>query len=262
MPIIHVTNEYAIPRGRVYFDRFDGAGLPTGEVPLGNCPGFTFTAETEKAEHFSSETGLAEKDRAMIVRVNRTGTLTCDNFSLSNLALFVSGTQETQAQAAGNVTNEAHTVTPGRIYQLGAGSGAPAGVRNITTVVVTDTAGTTTYTLGTDYVLDLDLGRLQILEGGAITAGQVVHVDYATTLKSWSRVKSGAVAEVSGSLRVIADNASGTNRDWFMPSVTLTPSGDIPIIQEGTDFTTMEFGIEVLKSANREALYVDGRPAA
>lgn len=261
MQITHITNEYAIPRGRVYFDRFDANGLPTGEIPLGNCPGFTFTAETEKAEHFSSESGLAEKDAALIVRVNRTGSLTCDNFSLANLALFVSGESETQTQASGAVENEAHTVTPGRIYQLGVSNDAPAGVRHITSVVVTNTAGTTTYVAGTDYNVDLDLGRLQII-GSTITPGQVVHVDYTKTAKSWTRVKSGATAEVSGALRVIADNASGTNRDWFMPKVTLTPSGEIPVIQEGTDFTTMEFGVEVLKAANREALYIDGRPAA
>lgn len=262
MPIVHITNEYAIPRGRVYFDPFDANGLPTGEIPLGNCPGFTFTAETEKAEHFSSESGLAEKDAALIVKVNRTGSLTCDNFSLDNLALFVSGTKETQSQSAADVLDEAHTVSPGRIYQLGVSDSAPAGVRNITDVVVTNSAGTTTYVAGTDYNTDLDLGRLQIITGGAIAAATAIKVDYKTTLKSWQRVKSGATAEVSGSLRVIASNASGTNRDWFMPKVTLTPSGEIPIIQEGTDFTSMEFGVEVLKAANREALYIDGRPAA
>lgn len=261
MPIVHTTNEYSIPRGRVYFDRFDANGLPTGEVPLGNCPGFTFTAETEKAEHYSSEAGLAEKDAALIVRVNRTGSLTCDNFSLSNLALFISGDSETQTQTSGAVENEAHAVTPGRIYQLGVSNDAPAGVRNITSVVVTNTAGTTTYVAGTDYNVDLELGRLQII-GSTITPGQIVHVDYTRPAKTWTRVKSGSTAEVSGSLRVIADNASGTNRDWFMPKVTLTPSGEIPVIQEGTDFTTMEFGVEVLKAANREALYIDGRPAA
>lgn len=262
MAIIHVTNEYAIPRGRVYFDRFDAAGLPTGEIPLGNCPGFTFTADTEKAEHFSSETGLSEKDAALIVKVNRTGKLTCDNFSTDNLALFVSGSTETQTQAAGAVVDETHTVSPGRIYQLGAGSTAPAGVRHISAVTVKSSDGLTTYALGTDYALDLDMGRLQILPGSAIPAAAAVKVGYTTSAQSWTRVKSGATAEVSGSLRVIADNASGTNRDWFMPKVTLTPSGDLPVIQEGTDFTTMEFGVEVLKAANREALYIDGRPAA
>lgn len=262
MAITHITNEYAIPRGRVYFDPFDSNGALTGEIPLGNCPGFTFTAETEKAEHFSSESGLAEKDAALIVKVNRTGSLTCDNFSLDNLALFVSGTKETQSQSAGDVSDEAHTVQQGRIYQLGVGSGAPAGVRNITDVVVTSSDGLTTYVLGTAYNVDLELGRLQIIAGGPIANGTAIKVDYKTTLKSWVRVKSGSTAEVSGALRVVADNASGTNRDWYMPKVTLTPSGEIPIIQEGTDFTTMEFGVEVLKAANREALYIDGRPAA
>lgn len=262
MPIVHITNEYAIPRGRVYFDRFDANGLPTGEIPLGNCPGFTFTAETEKAEHFSSEAGLAEKDAALIVRVNRTGSLTCDNFSLSNLALFVSGDSETQTQASGTVTDEAHTVLPGRIYQLGVSNDAPAGVRNITSVVVEPAAGGAAYVAGTDYNTDLELGRLQIIAGGAISASTAVHVSYSRPAGTWTRVKSGSTAEVSGSLRVIADNASGTNRDWFMPKVTLTPSGEIPVIQEGTDFTTMEFGVEVLKASNREALYIDGRPAA
>ena len=262
MAIIHVTNEYAIPRGRVYFDRFDAAGLPTGERPMGNCPGFTFTADTEKAEHFSSETGLSEKDKGLIVRVNRTGSLRVDNFSTNNLELFVSGSTETQNQTAGPVVDEPHTVTPGRIYQLGTSADAPAGVRNITTVTVKSTDGLTTYVLGTDYALDLDMGRLQILATSTIPAATPIEVSYTTTAKSWTRVKSGATAEVSGSLRVVADNASGTNRDWFMPKVTLTPSGDLPVIQEGTDFTTMEFGVEVLKSANREALYIDGRPAA
>lgn len=262
MPIVHISNEYAIPRGRVYFDPFDANGLPTGEIPLGNCPGFTFTAETEKAEHYSSEAGLAEKDAALIVKVNRTGSLTCDNFSLDNLALFVSGSKETQAQAAGDVTGEAHTVQQGRIYQLGVSNTAPAGVRNITDVVVKSSDGLTTYVLGEAYNTDLELGRIQIIKGGPIADATAIKVDYKTTLKSWQRVKSGATAEVSGALRVIADNASGTNRDWYMPKVTLTPSGEIPIIQEGTDFTTMEFGVEVLKSANREALYIDGRPAA
>lgn len=261
MAITNITNEYSIPRGRVYFNPFDSNGAETGEIPMGNCPGFTFTAETEKAEHFSSETGLAEKDAALIVKVNRTGSLTCDNFSLDNIALFVSGSTETQSQTAGDVADEAHTVLPGRIYQLGVGSGAPAGVRNITDVVVKSADGVTTYVLGTAYNVDLDLGRVQIISGGTITASTALKISYKTTLKSWSRVKSGATAEVSGSLRVIADNASGTNRDWFMPKVTLTPSGEIPVIQEGTDFTQMQFGVEVLKAANREALYIDGRPA-
>ncbi|MFM2254185.1 MAG: hypothetical protein RJB68_2522 [Pseudomonadota bacterium] len=261
MALTYAKNEYAIPRGRVFFDRFDALGAKTGEIYMGNCPGVNFSVETTKAEHFSSEKGLREKDAALVVEVNRTGQLTCDNFSLDNFALFISGSRETQTQASGTVTDETIKVSLGLYYQLGVNTGAPQGVRNISAVTVTNDAGTTTYVAGTDYNIDLDLGRLQILAGGAITEGQNVKVDYTKAEKTWDRVKSGSVSELSGALRIVADNASGTNRDWYMPSVTLTPSGELPVIAEGTDFVQMQFGLEVLKPSNAEALYVDGRPA-
>jgi hypothetical protein len=262
MPLTYAKNEYAIPRGRVFFDRFDALGAKTGEIYMGNCPGVNFSVETTKAEHFSSEKGLREKDAALVVEVNRTGQLTCDNFSLDNFALFISGTKETQTQTSGAVTGETYKVSIGRYYQLGVSAGAPQGVRNVTGIVVKNDAGTTTYVAGTDYNLDADLARIQILAGGAIVEGQNIKVDYTKTAKTWDRVKSGSVSELSGALRIVADNASGTNRDWYMPSVTLTPSGELPIVAEGTDFVQMQFDLEVLKSANAEALYVDGRPVA
>ena len=270
MPVTFEKNEYNIPRGRVFFNRFNASEQPTGEIAMGNCPGFTFTAETEKAEHYSSETGLREKDAALIVQVNRTGSLTCDNFSADNFALFVSGSKEQQTQTAATVAAEAHTVMAGMHYQLGEGPSAPAGARDVTDITVKSDDAVTTYVAGTDYNVDLAMGRIQIIKGGAIAVAAEaapnkaipIKVGYKTTARTWERVKSGATAEVSGSLRVIADNASGANRDWFMPKVTLTPSGDIPVIADGTDFVQMEFGVEVLKSPNREALYVDGRPVA
>ena len=77
MPIVNEKNSYMIPRGRVTFNPLNAAGAYTGEIPFGNCPGVGFSTETEKAEHFSSEAGLAEKDASIIVRITRTGTLTC-----------------------------------------------------------------------------------------------------------------------------------------------------------------------------------------
>lgn len=254
----YAENQYQIPRGRVFFDEYVG-GVPSGEQPFGNCPGITLTIDTSKAEHFSSETGLRQKDKAITVEVNRTGKVSCDNVSMTNLARFFSGTEETVTQAAGSVTDAVMTVKPGRFYQLGADSANPAGVRNITALSVKAGTGSTTYVAGTDYEVDLALGRLQILESGTITAGDI-KVSYTRPAATWSRVKTGSASELKGALRVVADNASGDNRDFYLPSVTLTPSGDMPIIADGTDFTQFEFGLEVLKPANGEAIYVDGRP--
>jgi len=115
---------------------------------------------------------------------------------------------------------------------------------------------------GTDYNVDTETGRVQIIEGGAITASTVVQFGYTPVAGTFESVKSGSTAELQGALRVVSDNATGGNRDWYMPKVTLTPNGDLALIAEGTDVVAMEFGLEVLKPANAEAIYCDGRPVA
>lgn len=261
MPIQHVENEYLITRGRVYFDPYDANEQLTGEIDLGNCPGLNVTISTEKKDHYSSQTGLRQKDKTWNLQVDRTGTLTCDNFSPSNAALWLSGTIEKKTQDATPVTDELRSVVPGRQYQLGATAANPLGVRNVTGVTVKNEAGTTPYTAGTDYNVDLATGRVQIIEGGAIAAGKVTF-GYTPVAGEFESVKSGAKAELTGALRVVSDNPDSKNRDWYLPKVTLTPNGDLSLIAEGDDPVTMEFGLEALTPANGEAIYCDGRPVA
>ena len=64
---------------------------------------------------------------------------------------------------------------------------------------------------GTDYNVDAERGRLQILADGAIAAGDV-QVDYETAACTWTGIRSGASGELRGSLRVVSDNATGENR--------------------------------------------------
>ena len=261
MALTHTSNEYQIPRGRLYWDPRNALDQLTGEEEFGNCPSFNISIETEKLEHFSSQTGLREKDGSWVIQVDRTGSLTCDNFSPSNAALWLSGTLETKSQTATPVVDEERTVIKGRQYQLGATTANPLGVRNVTAVTVKNEAGTTTYAAGTDYNVDLETGRVQILEGGTIVAGKV-QFGYTPVAATFESVKSGGKAELTGALRVVSDNAAGGNRDWYLPKVTLTPSGDLTLVAEGDDVVTMEFGLEALKPANGEAIYCDGRPVA
>jgi len=258
MSLKYDEDQLTIPRGRVFFDP-EVAGVNTGEQPLGNCPGVTVSIETTKSDHFSSKTGLRQKDKSVVVEVNRSGEITCDNITPENLAYFLSGSVEDVEQASGAVTDEALTVRPGRHYQLGKTESNPAGVRNITSLVVKSADGASTLAAGTDYEADLALGRLQIL-AGAESFG--IKVSYQRPAATWRRIKTGSASELSGALRVVSDNASGESRDYYMPKVSLTPSGDLPVIAEGTDFVQMKFSLEVLKPANGEAIYIDGRPVA
>lgn len=259
MALVHEEQKYTIPRGRAYFDPEDANGALTGEIAFGNCPELTVTISTEKAEHFSSMTGLREKDASVVVQVDRTGTLACDNMTGANFALWMSGTRTVVSQVATPVTGELRSVLPGRFYQVGATAANPLGVRNVTAITVKNEDGTTTYDAGDDYNIDLETGRVQIVEGGAITAS-IVQFGYTPVASTFERVKTGSATEIRGALRIVSDNATGGDRDFYMPRITLTPDGDLPIIAEGTDYVSISFGLEVLKPANAEAIYADGRP--
>ncbi len=262
MALVYSKNQYAIPRGRVFFNPINSATDEfLGELYLGNCPSMGISIETEKAEHYSSETGLREKDASVVLEVKRSGALQCDNMSDSNVSLFLSGTTGTVTQASGSVTDEVISVLPGRYYQLGLAPSTPVGARKVSTVVVKDSTGTTTYVAGTDYMLDADRGRLQILATGTIVAGNI-KASYAKAAVTWEGIRSGSSGELLGALRIVSDNATGDKRDFYMPRVSLVPSGELPVIAEGTDFASMQFDADILKPANGEAIYVDGMPLA
>ena len=260
MALTYAKNQYTIPRGRVFFNPINNATDEyIGEIYLGNCPSFGISIETEKAEHYSSETGLREKDASVVLEVKRSGSLTCDNMSMSNVALFLSGSTGTITQAAGTVTDEEIKVIPGRYYQLGLSPATPVGARNVSAVAVKAPVGATEYEAGTDYMLDAARGTLQILAGGAIVAG-AIKVTYTKAAVTWEGIRSGASGELVGALRVVSDNATGANRDFYLPRVSLVPSGELPVIADGSDFASMQFDADVLKPANGEAIYVDGMP--
>lgn len=261
MALQYAKNEYLIPRGRPSFDPEDANGNLTGEIPFGNSPSLSLSISTEKAEHFSAETGLKEKDGSWLIQITRTGKLECDNFSPANAARWLAGTSVVKTQLATPVTGELRTVIPGRFYQLGSTPANPVGVRNVTGITVKDAAGTTPYVAGIDYNVDTETGRVQIIEGGGIVEGDVTF-GYTPVAGTFVSVKSSAKGELTGALRIVSDNATGGNRDWYMPKVTLTPEGDLQLISDGTEVVKMTFSLEVLKPANGEAIYCDGRPVA
>ena len=261
MSINHVANEYQIPRGRVYFDPFDANGNLTGEEPFGNCPGVTLNIASTKADHYSSESGLRVKDASVVVEVNRGGTLQVDNISVSNLGRFLAATHEEVSQTDDPVAGAEYVVRVGRQYQLGQTPTNPGGHRDISTVVITtDDVSPVTLVLGDDYELDAARGRMRILPGGLVEDGDTIVVGYSKPERKWYRLRTGSQTELRGALRIIADNASGDNRDYYMPDVTLTPDGDLPIITDGVEFIAMSMGLEVLDPPNASAIYVDGQP--
>ncbi len=254
-------NDYVLGKGKLYFDVFDANGNTTGQRYLGNCPGFTVQVTSENLEHFSSTGGVKEKDLEVLLQVDRAASISCDNISLENLELFLVGELSTITETVGSVTDEVITVLQDRTYQLGVSVSAPTGVRNVENVVVTDSGAVTTYVLNTDYTVDLALGTISIVAGGAIasSAAEDIEVDYDTTANTREQVATATKA-VKGAIRYVADNPQGTNKDLYAPSAILSPEGDLAMI--GEELGTIGFNVAFNKrDSNTAVVYLDGRAA-
>lgn len=262
-----MANNYTLGRGKLYFDPFASGATVTastaglGERYLGNSPEFTLSLESTKLDHFNADQGIRTKDKSVLLELNRTGSFVVDDISAENLSLFVLGSTSTVSQtSASGVTSAFTAVKAGQFYQLGVSPTTPAGVRDVTSVVVTNTATpATTYVLGTHYNLDADLARIEVIEGSAMV-GVGITVTYNRNATTYERIVTGASAEVEGALRFIAFNAEGTQRDFYFPYVRLTPSGDFAL--KGDEWQQLSFEVEILSKADTiNAIYIDGRPA-
>lgn len=256
------TNNYSLGKGELYFARQNTDGTYQAERYLGNTPEFALTIQEEKLEHFNSDRGVKEKDASVTLQTNRTGSFTTDDISPENIALFFFGDSSVVSVTGATVTDEAITASKDRYIQLGETSLNPSGNKALiqhstgVNVVVTNSAGTTTYAEGTDYEVSMTDGRLYIKSTGAITEGQALKVDYKYATSTRTRILSGTQA-IKGKMRFISANHNGTQMDYTMPSVTLAPNGDFAL--KGDTWQQLSFNIEVLKPSDKEAIYVETR---
>lgn len=270
------NNNYALGRGEIHFARyFTGTNNPKGERYIGNSPEFSLTIEQEVLDHFSSDHGIREKDESIALQVNRTGSFTTDNIVPDNVALFFFGEKTTVVEAGGVITAELLVeVEQGLTYQLGLSDSRPAGAKGIlgdadedsnsgsVDPVVYDAndsnSVTQPFTLGTDYTIDHQLGRLYVVPGGNITEGMTLAVTYTIKASTYSRVISGS-QPVEGAMRYIAFNPTGDDIDYYFPYVKVSPNGDYAL--KSDEWQAIPFNVEILKLGTREAIYADGRPA-
>lgn len=248
---------YTLGRGEIHFAQFkSNTQSPAGERYFGNTPELSYTAEQENLDHYSSDRGVRVKDQSVLLQLDYSGALTTDHISPENLAIFFLGeSMVTTVAAATAQTDDFDDVQVGYSYQLGTTDLTPAGARLVANVVVKK--GAADLVAGTDYVLNAELGRITILEGGAVVDGDDLEVTFDIGAHSRDRIISRSNT-IEGALRFIAHNPAGKNIDYFMPWVKITPNGDFQI--KADEWQTLPFTLEILKKGSLEAIYMDGRP--
>lgn len=251
-----MADNLTIGRGRMLFAPFlPGTQNPSGERYLGNTPAFSLSADVQKLEHYNSDRKVKDKDRSAIISSNWKGSLTTDNVDPDNIAMAFFGSAATLSASA--VTGQTDTIVgvkQGLEYQIGTTVGRPSGARKLTTVVVKVSASAKT--LGTDYTLDADRGRVTIVPGGAITDGATITVEYGIAASTRSQIISGSTP-LEGAIRFLADNADGANLDYFAPWARLTPTGEYAL--KSDSWLQISFELEIQRKVPFEALYIDGQ---
>jgi len=252
-----------IPAGRLFFDQ--GAG----ERYLGETPGAELSIDLRTVEVYGSDAPVSELIDEVPFGVSRELAFKCVNPSDEVVSAFFGADRGLITQTAGAVTGESlAAVEPGRWYQLGRTASNPTGVRLVSAVTVTDDAEPTptVFVAGRDYTVDPTLGRLYVAPGGTIADGTTLLVDYTRAAATRTRHQGAnwLLPRLSGSLRFIAHNTSGTNRDIFVPRVVLRADGAVRLKRAYQDGQLLELGFKARfqRLDDRAALYIDGRAVA
>lgn len=246
---------YTLGRGKLYFDKFAAVNteIPTGERYLGNTPAITMTTAYQNLDHYSSDEGVRIRDDSVQLQVDRAGTFQVDNINMENIAImFGIAPPVNESTVAATAQTDDFTVQKGLWYQLGKDL-HPDGIGTVANVTVAIAASP--ITAAGNYQVDLAKGRVFIEDGAtAIDNDDVITVTYDVVVQERVVVVDDN-HQVEGSLRFIADNPKGTNRDYYWPHVRLAPSGEFAL--KGETWQTMTFAFEILiPKDGRKMVYV------
>lgn len=243
-----VGDNLLLGRGKVYLDRFDSGGNRTGERFIGNVDDFNVTFNPTKVTKRSSSEAAAGILKEVVTQLDVEFSMSCNEHTTENLALFMMGDEATFSQSSGGpVTDEAiNGVQQGRYYQVGGASPK----RSITTVVVTDDVPNPAFTLGTDYTVDAARGRIYIVVGGGIADGTNLLVDYShDAISALKQVDIGKSTVIEAFLRWVGDPAEGPTDELEIWKVSITPDGALAL--HGEDFGAFVLkGLVIDDSAN------------
>lgn len=245
---------YVFGSGRVFIGP---EGALSGFIFLGNVPSLDLSYEkTSLAIQAPNASGVLEHVSDQVTAVAGSAQMVVDDLTDTALELLFGQALTTATQGVSAESGYAiPSAIPGYTYQLGATSANPTGHKNVSSVVVGGAGAP--YFDGIDYSFDAEKGRITILQGGSISEGDSLTVDYNAGQSEWSRAVPGAL-DVRRAVYFEADNQKGINRDLLIPVASIRSTSPLPLIAD--NLSSMQFDINVKLPSQGDSLYLDGRP--
>ena len=258
------TRDYNLGRGILRAAKLNAAGLPDtdGFRDLGNAPEFNISISIEDLRHQSSRTQLKFTDARCVISQEVGISYILDESNFQNMGDFLAGSTEvydnphdtTWLSTAGIVSTATKVgnwyalqdPNGNRVYNLGA-----AGV--VYEVVLDPAGAATPLVLGTDFELDVEMGLLRPLPGGAVSDGDTVGwaiTTGATVPVDLDQVNALTEGSVTLALLFVSTNAcdSGQKTEFLFHKVSVSADGDFSLI--GDEITQLPFtGVAQVNSA-------------
>lgn len=220
--------------GDVYIDRLTDAGESTGLRKIGNATLLSLQETTERVQRKSKQRDTyGQALDSVEIKQPTQLAINLDEIDSDNLAIALLGDSATVTQSSGSFVDTLVTVKIGAWVSIGK--------RAISAVTVEEDTDTTpdTYILGTDYELDLRLGMIRALDGGALEDDQVVRVSGTAAAQTVAKV-SGAVKPTIRA-KIFVDGKNLANGDEIYVTIdetTLTPTSAVDFLSG--EFVTLE----------------------
>ena len=227
--------------GKLFFDRFDANGDPTGERFLGDCTSVEISTSDELRKRYSSSRASRPLMKSVNVRRTVEVAITFGEFDRDNVALVLMGSNTTNAVVASTGESvDFANVLQDRSYDLG--------FRNVSNVAISGSV------LDTDFAVDAATGRVYIIPGGNIADGDDITVTFDQDGDVSPVVHGGGSNVIEGKLVFRGDPSSGPTWDAVFYKVNVTPDGPLSLI--GDDWLEGKIKAECLKTEDHEDLYL------
>lgn len=228
-------------QGPVFLGSRDANGDPAGLEFIGDVASVEITANVGRTDVIENVTGARNIGASFIDTAEYAISINMKSVKAAHLARAIGG--DVTTKAAGSVTDEAVTGYHDKFTPL-------ANVK-VSTVVVTNDTGVTTYVADTDYVVHADEGMIEILSTGSITDGQalLVDYDYAAQKKVSSNYANADLVLVCPAMNRARDNKRGR---LTVHKVNLDPSA-LSAIQDGNTEASMTLGGKVVLDSTKAA---------
>jgi hypothetical protein len=160
---------------------------------------------------------------SVVIPGSATLDIETDDASAEALQYMLLGAMSALSTAAGTVSSGSPESVTGHLNYW-----VKLANRNVSNVVVKDSANAITYSASTDYVLDAVAGMIKPLAGGTITDGATLHVSYSYGALSGSQIIAATQTEVRCQFRLDGKNLANQKKvELLCYQAVLTPSGTL-----------------------------------